>query len=131
MTLWNGDQERLREPEKQERSVERFIFAFGAMTIELRLQGSCGKPSRIVNLQDERQIYNLPLSSLSLVNAAQVFPYSRLRHKPWDGTHEQCERSSSHQVNFYNLVRIATAGTELCGNSGNVMRVPEGVCSPG
>lgn len=60
-----GPGNRLREPEKQERSVERFIFAFGDVTTELRFSGILWKASRTVNLQDERQTYNLPLLSLT------------------------------------------------------------------
>ena len=60
-----GPGRRLREPEKQERSVERSIFAFGAVTIELCFSGISWKAPRIVNLQGERQKYNLPLLSLT------------------------------------------------------------------
>lgn len=39
-------------------------------------------------------IYLLSLTGWMLPKCS---PYSRPRHKPWDGTQEQCERSSSHQ----------------------------------
>lgn len=114
-----GPGNRLREPEKQERSVERSIFAFGVVTIESARD--LWKASRIVNLQDERQTYNLPPLS-HWVNAAQVFPYSRLRHKPlgWNSMSSGREAAVTKLLNL-NLVRIA-AGTELWVDLGNVMR---------
>lgn len=42
-----GPGRRLREPEKQERSVERSIFALGPVTIELCFSGSHGKPPEL------------------------------------------------------------------------------------